>query len=228
MQYTLAEENCFGDSLGSISLVTSGGMPPYLHSWPSTGSTGPILLNAYAGTYYPTITMITAVSGAIPFDWADRRTYCGPHFIATNLLWECDGIIDLDIQGGTYPFVINLNGLQIPTFFNRAGPGVQVVTLVDANGCTWSDTVYNMAPRQQQVVFFPNAFTPTGDGINDFYEVRGDPECFTNTELIITDRWGLVYFRLMNRSKTSGTEAYRSILAPSLVNSNTGSIQANT
>ena len=38
-------------------------------------------------------------------------------------------------------------------------------------------------------------FTPTGDGINDFYEVRGDPECFTNTELIITDRWGLVYFR---------------------------------
>ena len=196
VQYTLAEENCFGDSLGSISLVTSGGMPPYLHSWPSTGSTGPILLNAYAGTYYPTI---IDDNGCI---WSDSIRLGGPEELIVDLTssppTSCgsrDGIIDLDIQGGTYPFVINLNGLQIPTFFNRAGPGVQVVTLVDANGCTWSDTVYNMAPRQQQVVFFPNAFTPTGDGINDFYEVRGDPECFTNTELIITDRWGLVYFR---------------------------------
>ena len=42
-------------------------------------------------------------------------------------------------------------------------------------------------------VFAPNAFTPNGDGLNDHFEIYGDP-CETGANLRIFNRWGsLVY-----------------------------------
>ena len=41
-------------------------------------------------------------------------------------------------------------------------------------------------------VFIPNAFSPNGDGVNDFFKVYG--ERITSHELIITDRWGEIVF----------------------------------
>ena len=41
-------------------------------------------------------------------------------------------------------------------------------------------------------VFIPNAFSPNGDGVNDFFKVYG--ERIVSHELIITDRWGEIIF----------------------------------
>ncbi len=41
-------------------------------------------------------------------------------------------------------------------------------------------------------VFIPNAFSPNGDGVNDFFKVYG--ERIVSHELIITDRWGEIVF----------------------------------
>ena len=38
--------------------------------------------------------------------------------------------------------------------------------------------------------YMPNAFTPNGDGVNDFIEVYGNKEEFTYLSVDIYDRWG--------------------------------------
>ena len=71
-----------------------------------------------------------------------------------------------------------------------------MVTLFVSNapGCTdsFSRTVYIPGPRDVEV---PNVFTPNGDGINDFFKLRGTsvPE----NEFIsiqIFNRWGTLVF----------------------------------
>lgn len=56
-------------------------------------------------------------------------------------------------------------------------------------GCTATDTVHI---RPMAHVFFPNAFTPDGDGINDSFGPVGHE--LSLSEFIIFDRWGSVVF----------------------------------
>ncbi len=55
------------------------------------------------------------------------------------------------------------------------------------NGCT--DTVlYNVTVKEEIAVFYPNSFTPNGDGRNDFFQPIG--ASLEEYELTIWDRWG--------------------------------------
>jgi len=65
------------------------------------------------------------------------------------------------------------------------------VELVSTNmfGCT--DTVKkNIFIQEQFVLFVPNAFTPDGDGINDFFFVNGKDVDENDYSIKIFDRWG--------------------------------------
>ena len=61
---------------------------------------------------------------------------------------------------------------------------VKVHTLT-ANGCPATDTIA-LTPAAQ--LFFPNAFTPNGDGINDTFGAVG--VLLEEFELVIFDSWG--------------------------------------
>ncbi len=65
------------------------------------------------------------------------------------------------------------------------------VELVSTNlfGCT--DTIRkNVFIQEQFVLFVPNAFTPDGDGINDFFFVNGKDVDENDYSIKIFDRWG--------------------------------------
>ncbi len=51
--------------------------------------------------------------------------------------------------------------------------------------------------RIQGEVFIPNAFTPNGDDLNDFYEISGN-QCNEQDELRIFNRWGQIIFYTQN------------------------------
>ena len=74
----------------------------------------------------------------------------------------------------------------------EAGPYynyVYNVQSVDDKGCIANATVrVNVIPKY--VVFVPNAFTPNGDGANDFFEVFGNKEAWKQFEVNVFDRWG--------------------------------------
>uniref|UniRef100_UPI000716A6E2 T9SS type B sorting domain-containing protein n=1 Tax=Algoriphagus resistens TaxID=1750590 RepID=UPI000716A6E2 len=51
----------------------------------------------------------------------------------------------------------------------------------------------------EQLVFeIPNVFTPNGDGINDTWVIRGLQEFFSQSELVVVNRWGVEVYRSTN------------------------------
>ncbi|MEO1257462.1 MAG: gliding motility-associated C-terminal domain-containing protein [Bacteroidota bacterium] len=58
------------------------------------------------------------------------------------------------------------------------------------NGCVTSDSIF-IEVEAVRNVYIPNAFSPNGDGINDFFAVFGDvPNVQLIEELQVFDRWG--------------------------------------
>jgi len=52
------------------------------------------------------------------------------------------------------------------------------------------------------LVYFPNSFTPDGDGVNDFFGPKGTDISQVNYSLIIYDRWGKVVFETTDPNQT--------------------------
>jgi gliding motility-associated-like protein len=55
------------------------------------------------------------------------------------------------------------------------------------NGC-WDITMGQVAITEFVKLYIPNAFTPNGDGLNDYFEIKGTP--VSDWNLYIYDRWG--------------------------------------
>ena len=66
-----------------------------------------------------------------------------------------------------------------------------IVTVVDTNGCVNSDTVH-VKPLPN--IFFPNGFTPNGDGVNDYWQIDLIQE-FPQAVVEVYNRWGEMLFR---------------------------------
>ena len=73
------------------------------------------------------------------------------------------------------------------------GQTTYTIEVVDEDGCIASDDI-TIFVRDNRPVFIPNAFTPNGDGINDFFSVFAGPATTQVNLMQIYDRWGeLVY-----------------------------------
>ncbi len=78
--------------------------------------------------------------------------------------------------------------------FNSNGIFPISFTITDGNGCNYSDTSY--VEIAYSSIYFPNSFTPNGDGKNDLFQ----PEGFgiKHYQLNIFNRWGDVIFTSTN------------------------------
>lgn len=77
---------------------------------------------------------------------------------------------------------------EIPTYeYQEAGDYIVTLTVIDRDGCEAEvvDTVTVYDPLR---VYIPNAFTPNGDSLNDWFGVIGQGYLWYDME--IADRWG--------------------------------------
>ena len=72
------------------------------------------------------------------------------------------------------------------------------VTAISELGCETQDSI-KVTVNPIRSVYIPNAFTPNGDGVNDFFTVFGSKPLIKEVEtLMIFDRWGQLVFNRSN------------------------------
>jgi len=150
---TYSNPLCYGDSTGWIKVTVSGGTPPYTHVW-SNGMIGDSIANLLAGTY---IDSIYDASGC----WImDTITLVDPPQLVLSVVDSAlpstcggsDGWIKVQATGGTPPITYTWsNGMTGDSIFGLPS-GTYVVTAIDSNGCSVSDTVSLVDPNSPQIL----------------------------------------------------------------------------
>ncbi len=111
----------------------------------------------------------------------------------------------------------NENFSNIPSpvhIYSTDGEYEVSLTITDANGCEDS-TSNKVIIQDNYTLWAPTAFTPNGDGINEYFIPKGngiDPDNFT---MYIFDRWGKeLYFTNSYNQPWKGTIGNSDVIAP--------------
>ena len=157
---TTTNVSCNGFSDGSALLTISGGTPGYSEDW---GTNNPSSLSA--GTYNYTITDTNGCN------YNDFVTITEPIILSSTIiatdLTSClvlNGSIDLNVSGGTSPYIYLWNNSDTTEDLNNLSAGNYSVTITDNNGCT---TTNNTTISQPSNGLTLSLFSPTYNG----YEV---------------------------------------------------------
>lgn len=70
---------------------------------------------------------------------------------------------------------------------------VYTVTIVDEDNCTASDSL-KVTVTINRPLYAPSAFSPNGDGANDYFTIFGGPGAKQIRKLVVFDRWGNMVF----------------------------------
>lgn len=197
---------CPGDS-AEIGVVVSNGTGVYNYNWNTSETNSQITVTPATSTiYYVSITDSCAAhyevveNVLVNVDRPIAEFTLGANNIvvkkpinfinqsegATSYYWEFD---NGEFSTGVSPTT---------TYYND---GAVTVMLVAENQAGCLDTVYHTYYVQPEMVFFvPNAFTPDGDGKNDYF--AGDGVGVKEYEMRIFNRWGEIIYHSESKRDT--------------------------
>ncbi len=175
--------DCVNAGSGSINLVVSGGTPPFSYAWSNSAITED-LSNIPNGNYS---VVVTDSRGCIKTaSFTVTRPLPLSLVLDQNSQVSCvTGIVSklfkANVSGGMPPFLINWSsGIVSGTnneFMSTTLNGLITVTVIDANGCTTSQSVTISDPIIGNAGFTQNSYAYTTFGLNSIL----DPIQFTNT-----------------------------------------------
>ncbi len=180
---------CKGASNGLIELSISGGHPPYNLTW-SSGHQDSVIRNLKPGLYTVQVTdsrgcfstedyFITEPANLKVSELNYVEARCGKN----------NGELTVEVSGGTKPYDLSWSNGESGPDLENLGAGQYTLIVQDSNDCRLEYKT-EVIDQSGKSIFFANAFTPNGDGINDIYEVKGSPDCFTDMRFQIFNRWG--------------------------------------
>jgi gliding motility-associated-like protein len=199
---------CFGDGSGAIQMTITGATPPYNILW-SNGSVIEDQTGLSAGVYSVLVndsnncvfadTFVVAEPPQLTMS-SSPLTYTNGYNVSAHQ--ATDGAIDVTAAGGTAPLTFSWSGGQTSEDLIGIGAGTYLVTVIDANGCTTSDSV---TLREPVDIDMPTGFSPNMDGKNDAFVIEG-LDAFKDNKLEIYNRWGnLVYDAVNYNNQWRGT-----------------------
>jgi gliding motility-associated-like protein len=99
-----------------------------------------------------------------------------------------EGSIFAGVTGGEGVYSFNWNNGQTTQEATGLTAGLYVVHVNDFNGCGATDSLL-LTPLNDICVGIPNAFSPDGDGINEYWEISR-LSLYPEAEVVILNRWG--------------------------------------
>ncbi|PKP00641.1 MAG: hypothetical protein CVU11_17140, partial [Bacteroidetes bacterium HGW-Bacteroidetes-6] len=203
---TSTEEHC--NLLdGTAQITPANATMPLTYSWPNDpGLNSPIATGLPSGNYVVTVTdgqCTRTIDVAVGFHHGPDA---GFHPSSTSVNAGEGSLTFSDMSFGAlmwyYDFGDGGNSYNQNPQYQYYTPGVyssmQVVT--DQFGCT--DTAYQTITVNEGFAFYiPSAFSPNGDGRNDFFTVSGYGIDLNTFNISIYDRWGRLVFRSTDINK---------------------------
>jgi gliding motility-associated-like protein len=179
---------------GAVELSISGGTPMYSYSW-NTGSHANDVGNLMPGDYAVTVTDNNGCSASANFtvstDYVLEVHATGATTINEGESTTVSATANVDHNNvfnwtpGEYVICSNCSS----TLVAPASAETYTVLVTDANGCKASDVVV-INVNQQNGIYVPNAFSPNGDGNNDYFQVFGNLSPIVYFDMLVFDRWG--------------------------------------
>jgi gliding motility-associated-like protein len=187
--------NCAGASTGSIDVVPVNQVGNTSYLW-SDGNASKTRVNIPAGDYSIVITDsngCTADSSvtltdpdSLELEFDVTQPWCPDKPDGEIRLTATGGVVGTDY---TYKWSDNSTGRDITDILT----GEFKVTVTDLNGCSIRDSVF-VEPQRETCLIIPNAISPNGDLINDFWNI-GLIELYPQLEIKIFNRWGQEIWR---------------------------------
>ncbi len=201
--------SCFGQQDGYIAVNSvSGGAPPYLFSF----NGGPFTSQSQWTNLGPG-EVVLVVQDSKGCEFEATFTIQEPEELDVTLIGDFEGNEPVIELGDSVRLHVQVS-LNIPfdsldqviwsprdslpcdtcqfNWVSPTGPITYSVTVVE-EGCTDSDQLHIEVARPRPV-FIPSAFSPNGDGSNDYFQVFAGPQVERIKSMIIYDRWGEVLF----------------------------------
>ena len=158
------------------------------YQWSTGENTSEIRVNE-AGTYTITVTRSRIIDGET-YSCTNSRTISVISSEPARVSYELQGdfgdqTLVVSVAGsGNYQYSLENGPFQASPVFEHLKPGRYLLLVKDVNGCgTTTVTVY--------VLGFPNFFTPNGDGIHDYWQIKGlDANNLQLEKVQIFDRYG--------------------------------------
>lgn len=176
LSHTFINVSCYGDSDGSIDLTVTGGSPTYNYVW--TNSLGvnvgsnQDLTGVPAETYNVLVTDVNGCTKSLSQVITQPLLPISVNETVTHVKCFGDntGEIDLDVSGGTPPYVYNWTTGQNTDVITGLAAQTYVYTVVDSKLCQYSASVIVNQPAQPltvtSVVTDANCFGDSNGGID--------------------------------------------------------------
>ncbi len=201
----MADPSCFGERDGILDVENViGGAAPYLYAINS--ETNFTDINTYANLPSGEYTLV--VQDNIGCEWDTLFQITDPEQVSADL--GEDQIIrlgeesELFVQttGNVVSFAWTDNGEAGPidVDFREIAPlttTTYIVVVTNSEGCSGTDNIV-VEVEDDRRVYIPTAFSPNGDGVNDFFTVFTDIAATEVTSLAVFDRWGNQVFEKNN------------------------------
>jgi len=111
----------------------------------------------------------------------------------------------LILDPGSYSKYLWQDNSTAETFTVNNG-GTYSITVTDNDNCTFSDTLNVTTQVNCTNVYFPSAFSPNGDGINETFGALGNLRDISSYSLRVFDKYGEIIFTTTDPyKKWSGT-----------------------
>ncbi|MCH7977216.1 MAG: T9SS type A sorting domain-containing protein, partial [Bacteroidetes bacterium] len=185
--------SCLVGNNGTVTATLTGGTAPYTYVWSPSGDTTALVINLVEGTH--TLTLTDSCGTVL----IDSVAVGGPSSMSLGLLptqISCNGFnngsIDLTVSNGTSPLTFLWSTGDTTEDLTGLPAGTHSVTMIDANGCTASDTVIvTVSTDNCTGIFEP--------GVNQSLDIYPNPFSQTTT-LILPNTQDIFTLRLLNIS----------------------------